>query len=59
MLQFVDHLKPLAETRIKTQVYWVGMILFEKIIIKKYGYSDKEMLQERVDSDCNLLLPNT
>ena len=59
MLQFDYHLKPLAEALIKTQVYWVGTVLFGKIIIKRYGHSDKEMPQERVDSDRNLLSPNT
>lgn len=45
------HLKPWQRPHIKTQVYWVGTVLSEKSVMKKYGYSDKEMLQGRVDSD--------
>jgi len=29
------------------------MVLSEKVIMKKYGYSDEEMVQERIDFDRN------
>ena len=53
------HLKPWQRPHIRTQVYWVGTVLLEKVIIKKYGCSDKEMPQEKHNSDGNLLSPNT
>ena len=53
------HLKPWQRPHIKTQVYWVGTVLSEKSVMKKYGCSDKEILQDMVDSDGYLLSSNT
>jgi hypothetical protein len=41
--------KPWQRPHIKTQAYWVVMVLSEKGIMKKYGYSGKEISQGMVD----------
>jgi hypothetical protein len=51
----VYHLKPWQRPHIKTQVCWVGMVLSEKCILKKYGCSGSKIPPEKVDSDGYLM----
>ena len=45
LLTLLNRIKPWQRPHIKKQVCWIGTVLSEKSVMKKYGYSDKEMLQ--------------